>query len=343
MNNYRILNMKSNTYSKQLLFVIFLLLFNSIYAQITREEYIAKYKSLAISEMKRTGIPASITMAQAILESNNGNSKLAKRAKNHFGIKCHSSWQGKTYHKTDDKRHECFRKYSSVKESYLDHSEFLLRDRYSALFKLEKTDYKGWARGLKKAGYATNNRYSSLLISIIQENKLYELDTLKKSKSTKEKKEKSKIENESRKSNSKKETKEATKVIKNKQAQTDDFIIDNKAHTIKTNNRVKYIIVKKGDSFNSLNKEFDLMTWQLPKYNELKKGAILTEGQMLYLQPKRSKAAIGKMTHIVKEGETLYSISQLYAVKLKKLLKYNMLSDKSIVKAGYEIYLRNPK
>ena len=337
MNILNKINLQKRSYHKQLLFVILLFLINTSFAQITRVEYIAKYKKLAILEMKRTGIPASITMAQALLESNNGNSKLAKRAKNHFGIKCHSSWEGKTYHKDDDKKDECFRKYSTVKESYLDHSEFLKKKRYAALFELKKTDYKGWARGLKKAGYATNSRYSSLLISIIQENKLYELDTLKSKKRLKEEKVKViKDKNKEIKTREKAGTKTSEKTI-------DNFAIDNKSHSIILNNRVKYVIVKKGDTFKSINTEFDLISWQLPKYNELERDAILKEGQILYLQPKRNKAAVGKMIHIVKESETLYSISQLYAIKLKKLLKYNFLSKKSQINVGDKLYLRNPK
>ncbi len=323
----------------KLFFVVCLVFSNSlIFSQITREEYIQTYKAIAIAEMHRTGIPASITMAQALLESNNGNSKLARRAKNHFGIKCHSSWTGKTYHKTDDKRHECFRKYSSVEESYKDHSGFLQKKRYADLFKLTPDDYKGWARGLKKAGYATNPKYSALLISIIEENKLYELDKPQKKNTIKEKEsiaEKKTVVEE--KNTGKKEGNDKGITNNNK------IEIASNSHQILINNRVKYIVARENDTFESLNKEFDLMTWQLPKYNELPADATLKEGQLLYLQPKRNKAETGKMEHIVEKGEDLYFISQKYAIKLKKLLKWNNLNKDSQIKEGDKIFLRNPK
>lgn len=140
------------------------------------EEYIRIYSSLAIEEMERSGVPASITLAQGILESGNGNSRLARQANNHFGIKCTSAWKGRKTYKDDDRRNECFRAYPSAKDSYRDHSEFLKRERYRFLFDLNPSDYKGWARGLKKAGYATNPRYPQLLISLIERYELYYYD-----------------------------------------------------------------------------------------------------------------------------------------------------------------------
>lgn len=139
--------------------------------RISREEYINTYKDDAIEEMQRTGIPASITLAQGILESGDGNSALARYARNHFGIKCHSDWKGATFTMDDDAKDECFRKYKHALESYKDHSDFLTgRNRYAFLFELKLTDYKGWAHGLKKAGYATNPKYPKLLIDIIERN-----------------------------------------------------------------------------------------------------------------------------------------------------------------------------
>lgn len=158
--------------------VLFLLLFSfQLSAQnMTRNEYIDKYKDESIYQMKKYKIPASITLAQGILESGNGNSELAKKSNNHFGIKCHSDWQGERVYHDDDKKNECFRKYNKVRDSYDDHSEFLLRPRYAALFEYALTDYKSWAIGLKKAGYATNPNYAKHLIKIIEENELYKLD-----------------------------------------------------------------------------------------------------------------------------------------------------------------------
>ena len=158
--------------------VLFLLLFSfQLSAQnMTRNEYIDKYKDEAIYQMKKYKIPASITLAQGILESGDGNSELAKKSNNHFGIKCHSDWEGERVYHDDDKKDECFRKYNKVRDSYDDHSEFLLRPRYAALFEYALTDYKSWAKGLKKAGYATNPNYAKHLIKIIEENELYKLD-----------------------------------------------------------------------------------------------------------------------------------------------------------------------
>ena len=143
---------------------------------MTRNEYIDKYKDEAIFQMKKYKIPASITLAQGILESGDGNSELAKKSNNHFGIKCHSDWQGDRVYYDDDQKNECFRKYFSFIDSFEDHSKFLLQPRYAALFEYELTDYKSWAKGLKKAGYATNPNYAKLLIKVIEENKLYKLD-----------------------------------------------------------------------------------------------------------------------------------------------------------------------
>jgi len=142
----------------------------------TAEAYIERFKDIAIAEMNSYGIPASIKLAQALLESGNGNSALARNSNNHFGIKCTSNWQGRTVLKDDDNPDDCFRVYNNPEESFRDHSEFLLRKRYAALFELDKDDYKGWARGLKKAGYATNPRYAELLISLIERYELHRFD-----------------------------------------------------------------------------------------------------------------------------------------------------------------------
>ena len=173
----------------KILAILFLLFFNWTYAQaqpaerrITREEYIEMYKDDAIREMLKSGVPASITLAQGILESGNGNSPLAVYAKNHFGVKCHKGWTGESMRLDDDEKNECFRKYETVYESFKDHSDFLVtRSRYAFLFDLKITDYKGWAKGLKKAGYATNPNYPSLLIDLIEKYELYNYDKVDQS------------------------------------------------------------------------------------------------------------------------------------------------------------------
>ena len=159
--------------------LVFIFMIYSVFcfSQInSRQDYILKYKDLAIKEMDKYAIPASITLAQGILESNNGNSELAVKSNNHFGIKCHSDWSGKKVYHDDDKDKECFRKYPTVAASYRDHSDFLQKDRYSDLYNLSSNDYKSWAKGLKKAGYATNSKYAQLLIKIIEEENLSQFD-----------------------------------------------------------------------------------------------------------------------------------------------------------------------
>jgi len=290
--------------------------------KMSRETYIQKYKELAIGEMKRSGIPASITMAQALLESGNGNSTLATKANNHFGIKCHKSWKGKTIKHDDDKRNECFRRYKKASESYRDHSDFLINgSRYQFLFDYRIQDYKSWAKGLKKAGYATDKRYASSLIRIIEDYQLYQLD-----------KGNYNIKNFVPKS--KRKNKELVNDV-------DEFIIDiyNQRKVYKRN-RIDYIIAQEGDSFKSLSEELEMMTWQFRKYNNISKKHNFKEGEVVYLQPKRRKAEIGHDTHIVLGGETMLDISQMYGVKIKSLYKKNDIAVGDQPVAGTELNLR---
>lgn len=299
-------------------------------------DYIEKYKDLAISEMKRTGIPASITLAQGMIESDFGRSSLAREANNHFGIKCHNDWTGPTITHHDDRRNDCFRKYRQPEESYYDHSDFLRTgSRYTSLFDLSPTDYKGWARGLKKAGYATNPDYANMLIRKIEENNLYYFDrgytAIQKP--------------------------DVTPVLPNNdtiypviQNQVNDrlvssgnFAVTAVAPRIMENNRIQYIVVKEGESREKIDIEFQLLKWELAKYNELGSDFIPVAGQMLYLQPKRDKAESGNETYTAAEGDTLYAISQKYGVKLKKLYEYNGMAEGDEPVAGQEIWLRTIK
>ena len=179
-------------YKYALTFVFSLSLFWAAAAQMSREDYIDKYKDIAMANMQEFKIPASITLAQAVLESNNGNSDLASRSNNHFGIKCHSDWTGKKTYHDDDKKGECFRVYNKVEDSYADHSEFLQKTRYAKCFELDIMDYKSWAKELKNAGYATNPKYPALLIKIIEDNELYKYDQLAMGNYKPEKKQKDK-------------------------------------------------------------------------------------------------------------------------------------------------------
>jgi LysM repeat protein len=302
-----------------------------LFAQkITAEDYIDTYKDLAISEMKRSGIPASITLAQGILESANGNSRLAVVANNHFGIKCHG-WEGKEIYHDDNKKSECFRHYKTARESYLDHTDFLMtRSRYAFLFEYKSTDYKNWAKGLRKAGYATDPKYPQRLIDLIERYNLYRYDTgVKPSRKVVEK------------------SSPATAESKGKTAKADawdDFSSFNiERHPVKKNNGTDYITAKDGDTYTSLSNELDMMPWQLPKYNEVKASDELYEGRIVYLQPKRRKAERGYETHKVCEGETMYFISQKYAVKLSRLYILNRMKEGTQPEAGDVLNLRKKK
>ena len=251
------------------------------------EAYIKQYRELAVEEMKKYHIPASITLAQGLLESGAGQSTLARKSNNHFGIKCGSDWTGRTVSHDDDARGECFRAYKHPKQSYEDHSKFLAsRPRYASLFKLKITDYKGWARGLKKAGYATNPRYADQLIDIIE---LYDLH--------------------------KYDTKGGLKWMKENPNPHQPYIA----------NGLLYIVVRDGDTWKSISKEFDISRKKLRKYNDLYKGYELQEGDILYLEKKKRKAAKECIVHVLRSGESMYGISQRYGIRLKNLYKLNKM------------------
>ena len=293
--------------------------------RMTKEEYIKEYEEIAIEEMNKFGIPAGITLAQGILESANGNSTLATKANNHFGIKCHKGWTGKTFRMDDDAKNECFRKYKEPLKSYKDHSKFLsTRRRYAFLFELDITDYKGWAHGLKKAGYATNPRYPQLLIKIIEDNGLFEYDKLYKIDRTK-----------------------LAKNIKPENVKPNNDITPENAKYVETtstgrkvysNNDVKFIFAKTGDNPYAIAKEFNIYKYQVTRYNFLTTKDTIKEGQIIYLEKKKNK---GKDAyHIVQSGETLYDISEKYAIRLKKLCKYNSLPRNAKLFPDQKIKLR---
>ncbi len=300
------------------------------------ESYVESFKDLAISEMRRTGVPASITLSQGIVESDMGRSRLAAEANNHFGIKCHDDWKGPSIRYSDDRRNECFRKYREPEESYKDHSDFLRSEpRYKSLFSLEVTDYKGWARGLKRAGYATNPDYANMLIRKIEEYNLYNYDRGISISN--------KVEN-------KNDT--ITKNLDTRLTDTSERIVGNVNGNysvsavrprVMEKNRIQYIIAKEGDTHESLEKEFQLLRWELARYNELQPDFKIGSGQILYLQPKREKADVGNDFHTVSGGETMYTISQIYGVKLKSLLLMNRMTVGQEPVAGQKIWLRSIK
>lgn len=314
---------------KPYLFILLLAFPAHLTAQgrITVKEYILKYKDISVEKMKEYGIPASITLAQGILESGNGNSRLARKANNHFGIKCHG-WRGRKFYQDDDAKNECFRKYRNPEESYRDHSLFLTnRSRYAALFTLNIRDYKGWAHGLKKAGYATNPRYPQLLIRIIEEHQLYLLDRGQDIAFT------------NNSINGKKPSEVVLPVAKHElHPSTVVKEIGPNERKIYENNGVKFIYARKGDDFEKIADDFNIYTWQVYKYNELEKDDKLLKDQVIYLEKKRNRAE--KKYHVVQEGETMYYISQLYAVKLKKLYRKNNMEENMEPLTGQKLRLR---
>lgn len=229
---------------------------NTLSNKSTGESYISRYKDIAIREMNRSGIPASITLAQGLLESGNGNSSLAREANNHFGIKCNTDWKGPTILKDDDAKNDCFRVYNNPDESFKDHTEFLKRKRYAFLFELDKNDYVGWARGLKQAGYATNPRYPELLISLVER---YSLDQYDRKESDVEK-----IRREDR-------------VL----AEISQGIPEEKKEEVaKPAVAMKIYEVKKGDTLFSISRRFDLSVEDVRILNNLQKED-LQLGQLL--------------------------------------------------------------
>jgi LysM repeat protein len=304
-------------------------------AQITRSEYIDFWKDEAIYQMVLHKIPASITLAQGILESGDGNSELARKANNHFGIKCHSDWQGKKVYHDDDRKGECFRHYSDAHESFEDHSSFLQKTRYAPLFELKTTDYEGWAKGLKKCGYATSPQYASLLIRIVEENNLTQFDDegirlIKKGALPEPR-----IADKGQDSKKKKRNKKAGQT---RSTDLPDISVSASRTVDLTKNRIKSTIVKEGEDVSSVANDLDMMPWQIYKYNDFPKGYKLTPGEVIYIQPKRSKGSADQ--HVLGEGDTLWKVSQRYGIKMKSLYKKNGLEKGSQPSTGTKLRLR---
>lgn len=271
--------------------------------------YIDKYGDLAVDQMKKYKVPASITLAQGILESGAGRSTLARKSHNHFGIKCGSSWRGKTVRHDDDARNECFRVYGDPKESFEDHSLFLTRGtRYAFLFKLDITDYKGWARGLKKAGYATDPSYANRLITIIEDYELYKYDSKK-----------------GRKGTSSGDSEDEASALK---------------HPVYLANDMAYVIAEHGDTFKGLAKETGISWRKLVKYNDLHEGYTLVAGDVIYLCKKNKKAGKKYTVHVVRDGDSMHGISQMYGIRLKELYKMNRKDADYIPEVGHRLRLR---
>lgn len=291
--------------------IVFLLVLPSIlYGQrgLSLPEYIETYQDIAIVEMRASGIPASIKMAQAIVESGFGNSELAVNANNHFGIKCHG-WPGKTYTYTDDEPDECFRKYDDPVESFFDHTAFLtLRPRYAFLFDLDVLDYEAWAYGLSRAGYATNPNYPAMLIRLIREHSLYRLDH-------KALDDRYMIANAHRKAQMRKIS---AGPVNNRE---DLPVVRTFGRQHGTYNRIRFVVARDGDTPQSLERELDIRAWQIGRYNDLEDGSSIQPGQRIYLQPKRRKG--GADHHIARAGDSMASISQEYGIRMENLYRRN--------------------
>ena len=272
------------------------------------QTYFNQYKDLAIEQMFKYGIPASITLAQGVFESGAGKSELARKGNNHFGIKCHG-WQGATTYHDDDAKQECFRAYDNVYDSYEDHSKFLRNNaRYRRLFSLSTTDYRGWAKGLKECGYATNPAYARKLTDIIE---LYKLNQDDRATSY--------------------DKFMAKHNAKDRPAQRGGTL-----HPIKMYNKTHYLVARQRDTSKSIGKEVDISWRAIAKHNERDKNDILQEGDIVYLKKKQKRAPkqFKKRPHIVKTGESMYSIAQFYGMRLKSLYKKNHLTPDYQIKAG---------
>lgn len=308
---------------------------------ISAQEYINTYKDIAISEMKRTGIPASITLAQGLLETESGNSELVKKSNNHFGIKCKSNWSGESVSHDDDAPGECFRKYNNATDSYYDHSNFLRgSSRYAFLFQLDPMDYKGWAYGLKKAGYATNPRYPQILIKHIEENNLHQFD----------------LEAEGQQVDEVPVNKDVatTPAIKKDTVVTpaepiikpivfSEMNVEQNKESIKAGrtlfNGLKAVYVPKGTSLLAVATQFDVPLAKLLEYNDLAQDGLLKEEQWIFLERKLKEG--NRDFYITGSGESLYSIAQVNAIQLGYLLQYNEhLNEGSVCRKGTKVWLR---
>ena len=329
----------------QKLKILFLLLaslaFKNSFAQLDPVvvEYIKKYKDLAIQEMQRTGIPASIKLAQGIHETSAGTSDLVKRSNNHFGLKCKAEWTGMTVTHTDDAPNECFRKYDSPLDSYKDQSNYLKgTPRYASLFEIDPTDYKAWAFGLKKAGYATNPKYSQVLIKLIEDYDLqdYTMIALGKLKSGQE-------------TLAKNENKNSEIIIPNEKPVVmppePEIVVYSKKET-KTDypagefkiNETKVIYAKKGTSYLSIAEKYSIPLARIFEFNEMKVQEVVEKDQLIYIMRKR-KVGLNEQ-HTVKPGETLADIAQTEALRIESLLEYNFLQQNMQPAVGSVLYLR---
>lgn len=269
------------------------------------EEYIDRYCSLAMEHQEEYGIPASITLAQGLLESAAGRSTLASEGNNHFGIKCHKEWKGKTMLRDDDARDECFRVYATPEESFRDHSLFLRRTRYSQLFNLDVTDYQNWAKGLRECGYATDPNYAARLITIIERYSLYSYDTA-----------------------AGRNAEETVAFIR-------DMLV--RSHPVRRTRGLHYVVATPGDTYKTIAKEFNIKTKTLMKYNDADRDREIKAWEEVYLEEKLDEAPEGIAAATIGEGESMHSLAQRFGMKMEKL---KALNKKAKDRPGTELRLR---
>lgn len=291
--------------------------------KLTQADYIELYYKLAVEEMERSGIPASITLAQGIIESGSGNSQLAKVAKNHFGIKCHKDWTGEGYYMDDDAPDECFRVYDSPEQSFIDHSDFIRgRPWYKSLFDLEVTDYKGWAKGLKKAGYATNPKYADLLIGLIEKHELSQYDVMSSTAWRIAE-------------NTQPVTKEQMDTIPGYSA---NLIPQNYAGEVITVNGKNAVIAREGETALAIALSQDIDLGKLYSVNDLALDAPIRPGDIIFLEKKKKKGPV--KLYVVQKAETMHQISQKFGIRLQKLYDRNRMMVPDQVVPGETIYLQ---
>lgn len=333
-----------NIYKKAisaLFLFVYVPLLTSAQVRMTREEYIDRYKAIAVAQMERYGIPASITMAQGLLESDAGNSWLSRESNNHFGIKCKKNWTGRKIYYDDDAKDECFRCYPSVEASYHDHAEFLdSQPRYDSLFAYASSDYKSWARGLKAAGYATAPDYAQRLVRIIEENQLYLLDS----------------ENGLRRYA---EARSATSTdpldwlpdqstvehvtTSDRGVDPNEYRVTINAHegyNVYMTNGVHYVLAKENDTFENIGRRFRLSPRNLRRFNDLKGKAQPIPGEAVYIGRKKKRWEGNAQIHIAREGETAYSVGQSYALRTRSVEKLNRLKSGAVFEKGQQVRIR---
>lgn len=320
----------NNDQMKKVCFILFSFMASVLIVngqKISQEEYIIKYKNLAISEMYRSGIPASITLAQGILETESGNSQLVLRSNNHFGIKCKSNWNGPSVSHDDDERDECFRAYGSAEESYRDHSDFLKNSpRYAFLFSYDPTNYKDWAYGLKQAGYATNPRYPEMLIKFIETNNLQQFDTAEILLASNTDKEPS--------------YEVFNNIVPKIEAQTNKKTPVYLAFSNYVINGSKAIFAPEGTSLLAIASKQKIHLSKLLEINDLKRDGLLKRDQFVFLE---KKAPQGENDfYIVEEVETAYDVAQKNGVLLQSILVYNKIGENDLLQPGKKIYLKQP-